>query len=557
MRDTNNLGIIHFTPVQCFESKTQIIFMNQNQAFIRAFNSLGHPISMTAIVLLLFNDHWLRWHYPSRITGKLGDFSWLIFAPFIAAIIFAWIIPHKFKYQERVVGPAAFIFIGLWFALAKTVPIVHQLTTDTWESIIGWQGTQRMDASDLLTLPGLLIGWWVWRHTPNTAINLRPLAYIAFGLGIVGTLASDVPSYKAEDYGISTICQNGTHLIARVDGKLSNTSNRLQEYEFQNPPNDIQKHPALAFISHDGGLSWTTDNPLRDFTQLNCSTAGQTEIQIPNSTFRYRWEPDLRIERSLDDGQSWISGYDLAAIQQTVRHDYHQQKRDGWSVFEYDPVFLPSPISALADSNSGNVLFAMGWNGILLRTRAGEWKWITLGNYGLDNIQQLSNIFSLLHLEIIYTLILILLVITTFLTNMLNLGWDFEGTLIFSSWMAWVFPSIILLTRADFLSLLLITFMCFVIPMIVVISIVWIRKMWRMRKFMFIPVATGVAASALYLLPLILWSQGLIPNYRTAAIFSTLLVPATYFTGYNWFLHRYPEIKHKRKEWGVSNELHP
>ena len=58
-----------------------------NPAFWRALHSLAHPVSLAAVALLLFNDHWLRWHYPSWLTGKLGDFTWLVFAPFIAALL--------------------------------------------------------------------------------------------------------------------------------------------------------------------------------------------------------------------------------------------------------------------------------------------------------------------------------------------------------------------------------------------------------------------------------------------------------------------------------------
>lgn len=63
--------------------------MENNRAFWRAARCLTHPLTMAAVILLLVNDHWLRWHYPSWLTGKLGDFTWLMFAPFIAAAVLA------------------------------------------------------------------------------------------------------------------------------------------------------------------------------------------------------------------------------------------------------------------------------------------------------------------------------------------------------------------------------------------------------------------------------------------------------------------------------------
>jgi hypothetical protein len=68
--------------------------MNDNKAFWKAIHSLAHPVTLLAVFLLIFNDHYLRHAYPSWLTGKLGDFTWLIFSPFIVAILLAWIIPR-------------------------------------------------------------------------------------------------------------------------------------------------------------------------------------------------------------------------------------------------------------------------------------------------------------------------------------------------------------------------------------------------------------------------------------------------------------------------------
>lgn len=64
-----------------------------NRALWRAAHSLTHSAIVAAVIGLLLNDHWLRHTHPSWLTGKLGDFTWLIFAPLIAAIFFALVIP--------------------------------------------------------------------------------------------------------------------------------------------------------------------------------------------------------------------------------------------------------------------------------------------------------------------------------------------------------------------------------------------------------------------------------------------------------------------------------
>ena len=167
--------------------------MQPNRAFWRALHSLAHPISIGAVLILLLNDHWLRHTHPSWLTGKLGDFTWLVFAPFIAALVFAWLIPRRVRHYDSIVGMVAFGFIGLWFALAKTIPAVYGFTKTAWESLVGWEGTLRLDPTDLLTLPALLVGWWIWRRADDSPVSLRPLAYVALALGLVATLASAGP----------------------------------------------------------------------------------------------------------------------------------------------------------------------------------------------------------------------------------------------------------------------------------------------------------------------------------------------------------------------------
>lgn len=56
---------------------------------------LAHPGFLVALLLLVANDFYLKYHYPSWLTGKLSDFAGLyVFAQFIAAITgvrIAWI----------------------------------------------------------------------------------------------------------------------------------------------------------------------------------------------------------------------------------------------------------------------------------------------------------------------------------------------------------------------------------------------------------------------------------------------------------------------------------
>src|SRR4051812_4044862 len=113
----------------------------RTKTFSVALNCLHHPLAIAAILILLFNDHWLRYTAPSWWTGKIGDFAWLLFAPFICAAVLTWFIPAKRQNHTRQIGLLACLLVASWFALAKTIPTVHLLTISAWESIIGWHGT--------------------------------------------------------------------------------------------------------------------------------------------------------------------------------------------------------------------------------------------------------------------------------------------------------------------------------------------------------------------------------------------------------------------------------
>lgn len=78
-------------------------------AFQRALRGLAHPPVIAAILLLLVNDHWLRWNHPSWWTGKIGDAAWLFFASFALAMLLARCLPGR----DRLAGARSVGLVGL------------------------------------------------------------------------------------------------------------------------------------------------------------------------------------------------------------------------------------------------------------------------------------------------------------------------------------------------------------------------------------------------------------------------------------------------------------
>jgi hypothetical protein len=44
---------------------------------------LSRPVALTAIVLLALNTLVLQRYAPGWLSGKLGDFAWFVFAPYL------------------------------------------------------------------------------------------------------------------------------------------------------------------------------------------------------------------------------------------------------------------------------------------------------------------------------------------------------------------------------------------------------------------------------------------------------------------------------------------
>jgi hypothetical protein len=327
--------------------------MKENKAFQKAILLLSHPISLAAILLLLLNDHLLRQLWPSWLTGKLGDFAWLFFFPFALAALLAWIVPARLTRQVQITGMLAFGLTGSVFTLAKCVPAFHTALVQTATWAFGFPVGWRMDPSDLLALSALAASWLLWQHTPDplprqTTSRLRPAWLL-----LTGTALLTVANAIQPQAGI---------------GCLSLAENRVQacsSYE--------------CYTSQDGGLTWAKSIEIGT-TPLYCNAwfkdtrQGQV-IQSPvDVSIQYRTNPGESIERSTDGGQTWQIEYSLLPFKQAERAYYI--KTAGGNAIVYTP-----PLDALFDPASGNVIFAMGYAGVLVRQADGEYIQVAVGEF--------------------------------------------------------------------------------------------------------------------------------------------------------------------------------
>jgi hypothetical protein len=124
---------------------------------------LLHPVALVSIALLLVNDHYLKLHHPSWLTGKLSDAAGLVFFPLLLAALL----------RIRVV-PAA-IATAVVFALVKTVPAAteaYRHVLGLLQIAIGSDGRPVeavTDPTDLLALPFVLLAIVIARRCEQVA----------------------------------------------------------------------------------------------------------------------------------------------------------------------------------------------------------------------------------------------------------------------------------------------------------------------------------------------------------------------------------------------------
>jgi len=97
-----------------------------------------NPIFITGLLVLVFNDHWLKTRYPGWFTGKLSDFAGVLIFPLFLACLF----PRQRKAMPFVTA--------LWFIFWKSpasTPLIDWY--NTWSPI---DIARVVDYSDLVAL---------------------------------------------------------------------------------------------------------------------------------------------------------------------------------------------------------------------------------------------------------------------------------------------------------------------------------------------------------------------------------------------------------------------
>lgn len=486
--------------------------MNRNLTFEKAFSLIIHPCSLVALGLMLANDFVFRRFSPSWLTGKISDLAWLFFVPFIAAALLAWLIPgqkHSPRHQNWTFA-LAFGMTGCGYLLVKTLPAVNGLATRIFAMVLQANPSLALDPSDLLALPALALSAWLWRSSRSTAQaqNALPFSISIRGLVMLPAAALILlADAAAPDPGITCIAQQGSTLVAR--GGYDST-----------------------FTSTDGGITWSPAAP-GTTTTVACEKksvlAGDGEwMEAPGAQagIRYRYLQNEEVQISADGGQTWKTGIVLNKISEPEQY-YYLKSRSG------SPEMNPGPYDAVADPATGNMLFAMGQQGILVHTAQGSWVWSQGGTYQRpENFPSADALLLLLGGMGLMAFGAALLVYCT-----LALRWTKHWVrivVVITAWLGWLGLVILFPPATSYSYTESITWMGILAVAVLIIPLTveqTIRMVNRAPGQIVRLLLVGLAGGLLFLAPYFFWVYNALPDYNWAILISVVLVLAVLAAG--------------------------
>ncbi len=256
------------------------------QAFVQ---QLSRPIAIGGIFLLAVNDLLLQRYFPGWLTGKLGDFAWFLFAPYLLAALIALLIPAR-RRSENLAGGLAYGLALVGFALIKTIPAANQALINL-AAQAGISLKLALDPGDVLAaLAGGLLSWAAWKNPRLEVHQPRKISLASLALSAL-VIAADM---AAPNPGIDRL-QAGSGFLKATD--LFST-----------------------YISSDGGLTWQ-DSQL---TKEQMSTV-QPQDRLPHQVqgaADLRYNPGDSIERSSDGGQTWQVVYRFTSMTEVDQQYY-------------------------------------------------------------------------------------------------------------------------------------------------------------------------------------------------------------------------------------------
>lgn len=450
---------------------------------------LAHPLSLAAAGLIVVNDFVLRPVAPSWWTGKLSDAGALVIWPLLFAAALALILPHRWKHSPALAGGMALGLTLTGYLLLKLSPITNTILL----ALSGQRLRAVADPSDLLLLPILLLpAWLLFRDEIQAA---RPLRLRWEPLLAALVLLAGVADAAAPDYGIMCFTQED----GRIYGQTQYTS----------------------YASSDDGQSWVYSEQYPT-ERCDMREGGELlEFAAPENT-QYRVTIGKKIEWKAADSAGW-SEIPLPKPPSQAEERYRNQ------IETTNLDHLSGPLDAVIAPGSGDLLLAMGTDGVLAVSPSGAQTWVTVGDYRQAALREdgLLGFLTLLSFEFLLAFLVGVAWWNTATLSSDRTRWQVALVII-----GWVLLALaVLMGHPDFVS----GYFAAITMMVTLVAGLWlafnsilriIRVVRKKAGGLLLPLLGIPVIMILFILPYALWAWNVLPEYMLAVLVAGILVAA-------------------------------
>lgn len=343
------------------------------------------------------------------------------------------------------------------------------------------------DPSDLLALPFLGASILFWRRIPHPAGDpgsKRLAGALAVLAGAVLTVAnSAAPQMGVE--GLSVGAEGITACTAYED-----------------------------YLSTDGGFTWSVNSA--GFSEACQSTwDGTLAAQWQDEAFHIRYNREAAAFEWSPDGTSWQREYAPQHSSQAGQALF--AKRYAGNLFSSE-----GPLDAVMDPVTGNIVVAMGLDGVLVRTPDGAWQQAAVGAFYPHRVDSLGGMVTLLGGELALAFGLFLLLLGSAGAKLLPKVLVILPLVL--GWMGW---GLVMLFQpalySDYpipLGLVLIVAALFIVP---VGGIGLLQLVKQGGRSLLLGLLLAMDGFVFFLGMFILWALELLPSYNSAMLIASVL----------------------------------
>lgn len=461
----------------------------------KSLRMLAHPPALLAIAVLALNDFVLKPLVPSWLTGKLSDVAVLFFLPLLLSGVIGLALPRRWRAGEGLALGLGYGLTLVGFVLLKASPSSAGWLAETVHEATGFRLRALADPSDLLTLPFLALSAW-WRVSGPLAS--RP----AFGWRVLAVpLAAMLLLADAAmpDQGVDCLQQSEGTMLARGG-----------YYR--------------VFASRDGGLTWLEQTDAQ--WAGNCGLLAESDeslASLPDGNLTYRIRRGGAVERSMDDAQTWQAVAGLAPVGE-VEEAYIRKMRGSNLMFDVPP------LDALLDPASGNLVLAMGQQGVLVVRPDGTSQWASVAFYRRESLRGAGaqGYFTLLTGELVLAGLAGLICTGTLALARRRRAWLVVSVL---AWLTLFVTGLALhpsVANASYVG---------IIPVAgLLVTGIWalvftVGAAAALKSGLLARLPVALLGALLLFLPYVLWGMGVLPSYWMAQALAGILALGAILTG--------------------------